>query len=94
MELTQTVNDNDAISKLNGTPYGLSCSIWTANMERAQKTALAAESGLVWINSWFLRELHTAFGGMKKSGIGREGGQYSLDFFSEQQTITTNHGIF
>jgi len=74
---------------LNGTRYGLSCSIYTRDIGRAQRMAKAARMGLVWINTWFVRDLHTAFGGMKRSGLGREGGQHSLDFFSEYKTITT-----
>jgi aminomuconate-semialdehyde/2-hydroxymuconate-6-semialdehyde dehydrogenase len=77
----------EAISLVNGTKYGLSCSIWTNDINRANFVAGKIRSGLVWINSWFIRNLHTAFGGMKHSGVGREGGQYSLDFFSEMKTI-------
>jgi acyl-CoA reductase-like NAD-dependent aldehyde dehydrogenase len=76
------------MSLLNGTRYGLSCSIWTRDMARAQAAARAARTGLVWLNSWFVRDLHTAFGGMKRSGVGREGGQLSLDFFSDFKTVT------
>jgi aminomuconate-semialdehyde/2-hydroxymuconate-6-semialdehyde dehydrogenase len=73
---------------VNDQPYGLSCSIFTSNVQVAQKASRMVRMGLVWINDWFVRDLHTAFGGMKKSGIGREGGQYSLDFFSEFKTVT------
>ncbi len=73
---------------LNGTNYGLSCSVWTNDPSIAAEARDKIRSGLVWINSWFLRDLHTAFGGMKKSGVGREGGRFSLDFFSEYQTIS------
>ncbi len=78
----------EAMSMLNGTPYGLSCSIWTQNSDLADKAAGDADTGLVWINSWFLRNLNTAFGGTKRSGIGREGGRYSLEFFSELKCIS------
>jgi aminomuconate-semialdehyde/2-hydroxymuconate-6-semialdehyde dehydrogenase len=81
-------SDQQALEQLNGTSYGLSCSIWTKNRERVARLAPQVRMGLVWVNSWFLRDLHTAFGGMKRSGIGREGGRYSLDFFSELQTIS------
>ena len=74
---------------LNGTKFGLSCSIYTQDIDRAQRMASRARMGLVWINTWFVRDLHTAFGGMKRSGLGREGGQYSLDFFSDFKTIST-----
>lgn len=79
---------DEAMALLNGTRYGLSCSVWTRDIGRAQAAARAARMGLVWINSWFLRDLHAAFGGMKRSGLGREGGQLSLDFFSEMKTVT------
>jgi aminomuconate-semialdehyde/2-hydroxymuconate-6-semialdehyde dehydrogenase len=79
---------DEAISMVNGTKYGLSCSVWTQDINKAQHAANKIRTGLVWINSWFIRNLHTAFGGMKQSGVGREGGQYSLDFFSEFKTIS------
>jgi len=82
-------DEEEALAMLNGTRYGLSCSIYTRDIGRAQRMAKAARMGLVWINTWFVRDLHTAFGGMKRSGLGREGGQHSLDFFSEYKTITT-----
>lgn len=79
---------DEALSLLNGTKYGLSCSVWTSNMKTMARMTRGARVGLLWQNSWFLRNLHTAFGGMKASGVGREGGEYSLDFFSELKTIT------
>jgi aminomuconate-semialdehyde/2-hydroxymuconate-6-semialdehyde dehydrogenase len=85
----QTFKDfDDAIYKVNDTKYGLSCSVWTKDIDKASHAANKIRTGLVWINSWFIRNLHTAFGGMKQSGVGREGGQYSLDFFSEMKTIS------
>jgi aminomuconate-semialdehyde/2-hydroxymuconate-6-semialdehyde dehydrogenase len=79
---------DEAVAMVNGTKYGLSCSVWTQDINKAQHAANKIRTGLVWINSWFIRNLHTAFGGMKHSGVGREGGQYSLDFFSEFKTIS------
>lgn len=79
---------DEALSMVNGTKYGLSCSIWTNDINKAQFAAGKVRCGLVWINSWFIRNLHTAFGGMKQSGVGREGGQFSLDFFSEMKTVS------
>lgn len=79
---------DEAMHLVNDQPYGLSCSIFTSNVQVAHKASRMVKMGLVWINDWFVRDLHTAFGGMKKSGIGREGGQYSLDFFSEFKTVT------
>jgi aminomuconate-semialdehyde/2-hydroxymuconate-6-semialdehyde dehydrogenase len=81
---------DEAMSLVNGTKYGLSCSIFTQDIRQAQQAARMARMGLVWINDWFLRDLHTAFGGMKHSGLGREGGEYSLDFYSELKTISYN----
>ena len=81
-------DESEALQLVNGTQYGLSCSVFTKDIDRAQRFARGARMGLVWINTWFSRDLHTAFGGMKRSGIGREGGQYSLDFFSELKTIS------
>jgi aminomuconate-semialdehyde/2-hydroxymuconate-6-semialdehyde dehydrogenase len=79
---------DEAIALANGTKYGLSCSVWTKDIDKANQAANKLRTGLVWINSWFVRNLHTAFGGMKQSGVGREGGQHSLDFFSEMKTIS------
>jgi aminomuconate-semialdehyde/2-hydroxymuconate-6-semialdehyde dehydrogenase len=79
---------DEAIALLNGTQYGLSCSVWTGSDATAERAAADADTGLVWLNSWFLRNLHTAFGGMKRSGIGREGGRYSLEFYSELKSIS------
>ena len=79
---------DEAIAMVNGTKYGLSCAVWTQDIDKANHAAAKIRSGLVWINSWFIRNLHTAFGGMKHSGVGREGGQYSLDFFSEMKTVS------
>jgi aminomuconate-semialdehyde/2-hydroxymuconate-6-semialdehyde dehydrogenase len=85
----QTFKDfEEALTLTNGVPYGLSCSVFTRDGARAQQFARKVRMGMVWINGWFIRDLHTAFGGMKRSGIGREGGRYSLDFFSEHKTVT------
>lgn len=81
-------DEEEALSLLNGTNYGLSCSLWSQDSARIRRVAARARCGLVWVNSWFVRDLHTAFGGMKRSGIGREGGNWSLDFYSELKTIT------
>jgi len=92
--LTVQIFDDEieALELVNGTQYGLSCSVFTRDIDRAQRFARGARMGLVWINTWFSRDLHTAFGGMKRSGIGREGGQYSLDFFSELKTVSMAMG--
>lgn len=86
----QTFTDeNEAIHLANGTPYGLAASIWTRDNAKAQRVAEALDTGMVWINCWLIRELAVPFGGMKQSGIGREGGNWSLEFFSEPRNICT-----
>ena len=67
---------------------GLSASIWTNDLKRGHRVAHQIEAGIVWVNTWFLRDLRTPFGGMKHSGIGRTGGMHSLDFYSELSNIT------
>ncbi|NHN37532.1 2-hydroxymuconic semialdehyde dehydrogenase [Pseudomaricurvus alcaniphilus] len=79
--------EEEAIALANDTRYGLSATIWTENSARACRVAEAMEVGIVWVNSWFLRDLRTAFGGAKESGIGREGGVHSLEFYTETKNI-------
>lgn len=79
--------EEQAIEWANSTEYGLSATIWTTNLKRAHRVAHALESGIVWVNCWLLRDLRTPFGGMKNSGVGREGGNEALRFFSEPQNI-------
>jgi len=79
--------DADALEMANSTPYGLSATIWTENLTRAHKFAHQLQSGIIWINCWLLRDLRTPFGGMKQSGVGREGGFEALDFFTEKKNI-------
>ncbi|NNM55570.1 2-hydroxymuconic semialdehyde dehydrogenase [Acidocella sp.] len=75
--------EEEAIRLANATPYGLAASVWTENLSRAHRVAARMEVGICWVNSWFLRDLRTAFGGAKASGIGREGGVHSLEFYTE-----------
>jgi aminomuconate-semialdehyde/2-hydroxymuconate-6-semialdehyde dehydrogenase len=79
--------ESEVIARANDTRYGLSSSIWTTNLAQAHRVAASVEAGIVWVNSWFLRDLRTAFGGMKESGIGREGGVHSLEFYTELKNI-------
>jgi len=79
--------EEEVIELANSTDYGLACAIWTENSSRAVRVAEQMETGLVWVNSWFLRDLRTAFGGAKQSGIGREGGVHSLEFYTEQKNV-------
>lgn len=79
--------EEEVIEQANDTDYGLSASVWTNDLRRAHRVAGAIESGIVWVNTWFLRDLRTPFGGMKQSGIGREGGIHSMEFYSELKNI-------
>jgi len=79
--------EDEVIELANDTDYGLSTTIWTTNLSRAHRVAGAIEVGITWVNSWFLRDLRTPFGGSKQSGIGREGGVHSLEFYTELRNI-------
>ncbi|MET4162710.1 aminomuconate-semialdehyde/2-hydroxymuconate-6-semialdehyde dehydrogenase [Marinobacterium sp. MBR-111] len=79
--------EEEAIELANDTEYGLACAIWTENSARAVRVAEQMEVGLAWVNSWFLRDLRTSFGGAKQSGIGREGGVHGLEFYTETKNI-------
>ena len=80
-------SESDALEIANSTSYGLAASIWTRDLRKAHRVAHQVESGIVWVNCWMLRDLRTPFGGMKNSGVGREGGEEALRFFSEPQNI-------
>ena len=79
--------EEDAVRMANDTKYGLATSIYTQDISRASRLATQIEVGLCWINSWFLRDLRTPFGGSKQSGIGREGGLHSLEFYTELRNV-------
>ncbi|WP_199457862.1 MULTISPECIES: 2-hydroxymuconic semialdehyde dehydrogenase [unclassified Marinobacter] len=79
--------EEEAIELANDTSYGLACAIWTENSARALRVAEQMKVGLAWVNSWFLRDLRTSFGGAKQSGIGREGGVHGLEFYTETKNI-------
>jgi len=79
--------EEEAARMANDTPYGLATSIFTQDIGRASRLGTQIEVGLCWINSWFLRDLRTAFGGSKASGIGREGGVHSLEFYTELRNV-------
>lgn len=77
----------EAIAMANNTRYGLSASVWTTDLGRAHRVSRKLRCGMVWVNTWLHRDLRVPFGGVKDSGVGREGGKWSLEFFSEAQNI-------
>jgi aminomuconate-semialdehyde/2-hydroxymuconate-6-semialdehyde dehydrogenase len=80
-------DEDEAVAIANGVRYGLSASIWTRNLDRAHRVSRRLQAGLVWVNTWLLRDLRVPFGGVKDSGVGREGGRWSLEFFSEARNV-------
>jgi len=79
--------EQEALELANGSEYGLASSIWTNDLKRAHRMAKHIEAGIVWINCWLLRDLRTPFGGVKSSGVGREGGLEALRFFTEPKNV-------
>ena len=82
-------SEKDAIQLANETEYGLSATIWTEDKEKANRVSALIDAGVIWINCWLVRDLRTPFGGMKQSGLGREGGDEALRFFTEPKNICT-----
>jgi aminomuconate-semialdehyde/2-hydroxymuconate-6-semialdehyde dehydrogenase len=80
-------SEDEVIARANDNPYGLASAVWTTSLPRAHRMAGVLEAGIVWVNSWFLRDLRTPFGGSKQSGIGREGGVHSLEFYTELKNV-------
>jgi len=79
--------EDEAIELANSTRYGLSASVWTGSVDRAHRVAARVDAGTVWVNCWLLRDLRVPFGGMKSSGVGREGGTNALEFFTEAKNV-------
>lgn len=84
-------SDEEAIEIANSTEYGLAGSVWSNDTDRAHKIAQKIQTGIVWVNTWLHRDLRTPFGGVKNSGLGREGGAWSLGFFSEPLNVCIKH---
>ncbi len=85
-------NETEAVALANASEYGLAASIWTSDIRRAHHVANAVECGIIWINTWLQRDLRTPFGGMKQSGMGREGGLDAMRFFTETKNICIDLG--
>ena len=83
-------NETEAVALANASDYGLAAGIWTSNIRRAHHVANNVECGIIWINTWLQRDLRTPFGGMKQSGLGREGGLDAMRFFTETKNICLN----
>jgi aminomuconate-semialdehyde/2-hydroxymuconate-6-semialdehyde dehydrogenase len=85
--ITPFDSEAEAIAFANSTRYGLSATVWTRDLSRAHRVAASLDAGTIWINCWLLRDLRVPFGGMKESGVGREGGFESLNFFTEAKNV-------
>lgn len=85
-------DEHEAVAIANSTPYGLSASVWTRDLRRAHRVADALAAGTVWLNCWLLRDLRVPFGGVKQSGVGREGGEEALRFFTEAKNVCVRTG--
>jgi aminomuconate-semialdehyde/2-hydroxymuconate-6-semialdehyde dehydrogenase len=80
-------SEDEVLAKANDTPYGLAATVWTADLARAHRFVRGLEAGIQWVNCWFVRDLRTPFGGAKRSGIGREGGVHSVEFYTELKNV-------
>ena len=83
-------SEDEVVRRVNDSEYGLCAALWTRDLKRAHALSRRFRVGMVWVNTWFLRDLRTPFGGVGLSGIGREGGRHSLDFYSELTTVCVN----
>ena len=90
--ITSFNDEKEVLSHINDSQYGLSCTLWTNNLDRAHQMAYRIETGIVWVNCWLLRDLRTPFGGTKSSGVGREGGWEAMRFFTEPKNVCIQYG--
>ena len=84
-------SEDEAVAIANNTRYGLAGSVWTSDLERGKRVSESLETGMAWVNTWLHRDLRAPFGGVKDSGVGREGGRWSLGFFSEAMNVCVKH---
>lgn len=89
--ITPFETEEEMLAMANGVQYGLSATLWTSDNSRVHRLAPKIQAGTVWVNSWMYRNLRAPLGGMKSSGIGREGGDYSINFFTETQNISIQY---
>lgn len=89
--LTPFDDDDDALAMANQSKYGLTASVWTGDISRGHRMASQIEAGVVWVNCWMIRDLRTPFGGMKQSGVGREGGLEALRFWTEPKNVCVKY---
>ncbi|MCE7996475.1 MAG: aldehyde dehydrogenase [Roseivirga sp.] len=85
--LTPFDTEEEVLTMANSTPYGLSATLWTNDLNRTQRMSTSIKAGVVWVNCWLVRDLRTPFGGVKQSGVGREGGWDALQFFTEKKNV-------
>jgi aminomuconate-semialdehyde/2-hydroxymuconate-6-semialdehyde dehydrogenase len=90
--ITPFESEAEVVRYANDVEYGLSSSVWTQNLSRAHRVAEQIHSGTVWINCWLVRDLRVPFGGMKQSGVGREGGEEALRFFTDSKNVCIARG--
>src|SRR5690606_13397843 len=79
--------EEEVLEMANSVKYGLSSTVWTTNIDKAMRISKKLEAGIVWVNTWLNRDLRTPFGGVKASGMGREGGFDALEFFTEKKNV-------
>lgn len=89
--LAPYTNEEEALSLANNSSYGLAGTIWTSNLNRAHRVSEQLQTGIVWVNCWMNRDLRTPFGGVKESGLGREGGFHALNFFTESKNVCVKY---